>query len=183
MNTTESGTTDKLNSPNVLSSYECFLIAFVLGAVAATFAKCVSAPFERVKLFQQCLYAQYSETKVWIPNPRAIICPSYLRDNVFITSIVTEWSTNRIPKINRWNSPVHLQNSRLFFILERKLSKLSAICPKVCSWYGSETGITKLVQQLDRCWRKPRTQISFEMAFRFNCRCNINCCMLPTWFR
>ena len=64
MNTTESGTTDKLNSPNVLSSLECFLIAFVLGAVAATFAKCVSAPFERVKLFQQCLYAQYSETKV-----------------------------------------------------------------------------------------------------------------------
>ena len=64
MNTTESGTTEELNSPNVLSSLECFLIAFVLGAVAATFAKCVSAPFERVKLFQQCLYAQYSETKV-----------------------------------------------------------------------------------------------------------------------
>ena len=63
MNTTESDKTGDLNAANVLSSYECFLIAFVLGAVAATFAKCVSAPFERVKLFQQCLYAQYSETK------------------------------------------------------------------------------------------------------------------------
>ena len=63
MNTTESDITGDVNAANVLSSYECFLIAFVLGAVAATFAKCVSAPFERVKLFQQCLYAQYSETK------------------------------------------------------------------------------------------------------------------------
>ena len=63
MNKTESDTAGTFNAANVLSSYECFLIAFALGAVAATFAKCVSAPFERVKLFQQCLYAQYAETK------------------------------------------------------------------------------------------------------------------------
>ena len=63
MNTRESDSAWELNAANVFSPYECFLIAFVLTVVAVTFAKCVSAPFERVKLFQQCLYAQYSETK------------------------------------------------------------------------------------------------------------------------
>ena len=54
--------------PAELSFGACFIIAFFLGAVAATFAKCVSAPFERIKLFQQCLYAEFSETKAEFIN-------------------------------------------------------------------------------------------------------------------
>ena len=63
MNTLESDTAWEMNAANVFSPYECLFILFMLKAVAITFAKCVSAPFERVKLFQQCLYAQYSGTK------------------------------------------------------------------------------------------------------------------------
>ena len=32
----------------------CFLISFLLGAIAAIFSKTVSAPFDRIKIIQQC---------------------------------------------------------------------------------------------------------------------------------
>lgn len=34
----------------------CFFVSFIIGGIAACIAKTISAPFERVKLIQQCLY-------------------------------------------------------------------------------------------------------------------------------
>jgi len=39
-----------------INSFTCFLLAFTLGGLAAVIAKTLSAPIERIKLIQQCLY-------------------------------------------------------------------------------------------------------------------------------
>jgi len=39
----------------------CFFVSFTLGGIAACIAKTISAPFERVKLIQQCLHNQKIE--------------------------------------------------------------------------------------------------------------------------
>ena len=47
----------------------CFFITFLLGALAAVFSKTISAPFERIKIIQQCNYEAPSTGR---PTPETV---------------------------------------------------------------------------------------------------------------